>query len=336
MHIPNQMLNGSICPVTAAISTIGIGLASYFAIKSKKKPKTSYIAAIASFIFAAQMINFPVQNGTSGHLIGATLASTLLGMPLGILVMSLVVTIQCLIFADGGFSVLGANILNMAIIGSIAGGIIHKFLFQKETQKNSYCSSGAKRNRELSPQTKRSSSFSTCLAGSQASSKTKLLSYLGLASWFSVMLAALACSLELALSKTIELSKVLPAMLSVHALIGIGEALITVGAFYLFSSKAFKKSKRFSFGFPLVAAAIIGLMLSPFASSYPDGLEWAAERYEFLHEAAPTFVTPLPDYTIPLIENEIISTGLAGLLGVAITFLFVLIITKIILPRSSR
>lgn len=288
MHIPNQMLNGSICPVTAAISTVGIGLAAYFAVKSRKKPKASYIAAVASFIFAAQMINFPVQNGTSGHLIGATLATTLLGMPFGILVMSLVLAIQCLVFADGGLSVLGANILNMAIIGSLAGGIINKYFFQENI------------------------------------SSLKKYSYLSLTSWLSVVLAALACSLELSISGTIELLKVLPAMLIVHTLIGIGEALITIGAFYLFSSKALKKSIKFSFGIPLITATIVGLILSPFASSYPDGLEWAAEKYEFLHEAAPTLITPLSDYAIPIIENEIISTGLAGLLGVMITFLLVL------------
>ncbi len=294
------MVQGPICPITAAVSVAGISLAAYLVIKSKNKPRALYIAAVAAFIFASQMINFPVQNGTSGHLLGATLATALLGMPLGILVMSIVLTIQCLIFADGGLSVLGANILNMAIIGSLAGGFINQYFLKTKI------------------------------------SILKKYSYLGLASWISVVMVTLACSLELTFSKTIELSKVLPAMLSVHALIGIGEALITVGAFYLFSSKVLIKSKKFSFGLPLITAAIIGLMLSPFASSYPDGLEWAAEKYEFLHEAAPAFVTPLPDYTIPAINNEIISSGLAGLLGVVITFLLVLGTTKLITQFQNK
>ncbi|NQV00429.1 MAG: PDGLE domain-containing protein [Parcubacteria group bacterium] len=294
MHIPSHMIQGSICPVTATVSVAGIGLAAYLVIKSKKKPKTLYIAAVAAFIFAAQMINFPIQNGTSGHLIGATLATALLGMPLGILVMSIVLAIQCLVFADGGLLVLGANILNMAIIGSLAGGFINKYLIKEKV------------------------------------SNLKKYSYIGFASWISVILATIACSFELAISRTIELSKVLPAMLNVHALIGVGEALITVSAFAFFSSKVLKQFKKYSFGLPLATAAIIGLMLSPFASSYPDGLEWAAQKYGFLHEAAPAFITPLPNYTIPFIENNILSTGLAGILGVFVTFLFVLGIIKLL------
>jgi cobalt/nickel transport system permease protein len=241
-----------------------------------------------------------VQNGTSGHLIGATLATALLGMPLGILIMSIVLTIQCLIFSDGGLSVLGANILNMAIIGSLAGGFINQYFLKTKI------------------------------------SKLKKYSYLGLASWVSVVMATFACSLEIAFSKTIELSKVLPAILSVHALIGIGEIFITVGAYHLFSSKILNYSKKLSFGLPLATATIIGLVLSPFASSYPDGLEWAAEKYEFLHEAAPAFITPLPDYTIPFIQNNIISTGLAGFIGVLVTFLFTLLISKLIINNNSR
>lgn len=294
MHIPNHMVQGPICSVTAAISVASISLATYLVIKSKNKPKALYIATVAAFIFAAQMINFPIQNGTSGHLIGATLATALLGMPLGILIMSIVLTIQCLIFADGGLSVLGANILNMAIVGSLAGGFINQYFLKAKI------------------------------------STLKKYSYLSLASWVSVVMAALACSLELAFSRTIELSKVLPAMLSVHALIGIGEIFITVSAYHLFSSKILNYSKKLSFGLPLATAAMIGLVLSPFASSYPDGLEWTAEKYEFLHKAAPAFITPLPDYTIPFIKDNVLSTGLAGLIGVLITFLFVLIITKLL------
>ena len=81
------------------------------------------------------MMNFPIQDGTSGHLIGATLAVALLGLPFGVLAISVVLAIQCLIFSDGGLSVLGANILNMAIIGCLSGFLIHKFFFKKHDKK---------------------------------------------------------------------------------------------------------------------------------------------------------------------------------------------------------
>lgn len=272
MHIPNQMLEGAVCPITTTAAVIGVGAAAYFAYKSKEKPTARWFSAIAAFIFAAQMMNFPIQNGTSGHLIGAVLAVALLGLPFGILAMTIVLTIQCLVFADGGTAMLGANILNMAIIGSLAGLIIHR--------KNS-----------------------------------KKYLTLGLAAFGSVIFAALACSVELWLTGTIELTKVLPAMLSVHAIIGIGEATITVAAYMLF------KSKKTSYALPLIAAGATSLFLSPFASGFPDGLEWVATKYNFLHIQAANLIAPLPNYSVPFINNELIAISLAGFIGVTITFL---------------
>ena len=295
MHIPNEMIEGSICPITTAVSAVGITSAAYFASKSKEKPTAARFGAITAFIFAAQMMNFPILDGTSGNLIGATL-----GVPFGVLAISIVLAIQCLVFSDGGLSVLGANILNMAIIGSISGAIIHKFFFKKQNKN-----------------------------------KVKDYIFLGFAAWLSVVLAALACSIELGISGTIESTKVIPAMIGVHAIIGIGEGIITVAAFSLFASRKITAFKKVSFGMPLLGAGIVGLMLSPFASGYPDGLEWIAEKYNFLHEAAPIFVSPLPDYTVPLINNGFLTTGLAGLLGVLITFFITFGIGKALKPSRK-
>lgn len=294
MHIPDQMVNGAVCPVTAVLSTTGIAAAAYFAYKAKEKPSASRIGAVAAFIFAAQMMNFPVQNGTSGHLIGATLATTLLGMPFGVIVMAIVLTIQTLLFSDGGLTVLGANILNMALIGSLLGGIVHHAFLKKQDNQ-----------------------------------LVKNMILIGIAAWFSVLLAAFACSLELVFSRTSSFSEVVPAMLGIHMSIGIGEALITIAAYVLFSTKANKVSSKSAFVLPLLLAGIIGLVLSPFASGFPDGLEWVAERLNFIHQSAPAFINILPDYTFPLIKNEVISTGIAGIIGVTITFLAVLVVGKL-------
>jgi len=300
MHIPNGMLQGGICPVTAVVSIIGVGVVGFKAFFAKYKPSATRFASITALIFASQMINFPISGGTSGHLLGGVLAVALLGVPFGILSMALVVATQCLAFSDGGFTVLGANILNMAIIGTGLGGIIH--------------SAFAKRFPSNSPQ---------YMVG------------LGFAAWISVMLAAFACSAELAISGTIPFFRVIGAMFGTHALIGIGEGLITVAVCFALASKPVNISQRRSVAVPLIASGIIATILSPFASRLPDGLEWVAQKYAFLHESAPTFVSPLPDYAVPAISNEVLTTGLAGIIGIAITFFIAWIVARF-LNRSKR
>jgi cobalt/nickel transport system permease protein len=145
----------------------------------------------------------------------------------------------------------------------------------------------------------------------------------GLASWVSVMLAALACGLELALAGVLPLTQVVPAMLGVHTPIGVGEALVTCAALALFDwpATAGAASTSRSFAAPALAALLIALCLSPFASPLPDGLEAVMAHYQVLHEAAPLFVTPLADYQVAGIASEALSTGLAGSIGVVLTFL---------------
>jgi len=300
MHIPNSMLHGAICPVTALISALGIGIAAFKAFSAKHKPTAAKFAAITALIFAGQMMNFPISGGTSGHLLGGVIAVSLLGIPFGILSMALVVTIQCLVFSDGGFTVLGANILNMALIGAGAAGILRHLL--KKTP-------------------------------------LKSLPYnirVGFTAWLSIILAALACTIELSLSGTIAFSKAAGAMLGTHALIGIGEALITVMVCLALTAAPVRISPRKSLTVPLTASAIIAVILSPFASGFPDGLEWVAEKYRFLHESAPTFLSPLPDYSVPWISNGIMTTALAGLIGVTVTFVIAWATAKMLIkPEPS-
>lgn len=276
MHIPNEMLNGLVCPVSAALAVTGIAVAAHTATRSQAKPNALRFAAVAALVFAAQLINFPVQDGTSGHLLGGVVASSLLGVPFGVLAMALVVAIQSLVFADGGLLVLGANVVNMALLGAGAGGLLNEALHRF----------GLYRHVALV--------LSACA---------------------SVLLAATACSLELAISGTIEAGKVLPAMLGVHTLIGIGEAALTFVLVSVFSATA-ARSGRWDFAAPFLGAILTATMLSPFASPSPDGLEWVAEQHNFLTEGAPLFVTPLADYAVPAITTAGLSTALAGLIGV--------------------
>jgi len=152
------------------------------------------MGAIGSLIFAAQMFNFPVANGTSGHLLGGILAALAVGPFSGTIVLSMILTVQSLFFADGGIMALGANILNMAVIGTLAAYYIYYFTNKIFRNKFGF--------------------------------------YAGIfsAAFFSVLAASVVCSFEVAMSGTIELSKILPAMASVHARIGVAEALITIMA----------------------------------------------------------------------------------------------------------
>jgi len=288
MHIPQNLLDGSICPMTAVVSGLCLAGAALAAYRSVEKPRPLRFAAVSAFIFAAQMMNFPIGGGTSGHLLGGVLASALLGVPFGVLALALVVTIQALVFADGGLTVLGANVLNMAVLGAGLGGLLRLGLLKKLPAGGAWIWIAA-----------------------------------GLASWAAVMLAALACAVELALTGVLPLEQVAPAMLGVHALIGVGEALVTCAALALFERSAPVGAVSASRGFaaPALAALLIALCLSPFASPLPDGLEAVMAHYQVLHEAAPLFVTPLADYQVAGVAFEALSTGLAGLIGVVLTFL---------------
>lgn len=189
MHIPNHMLHGAVCPVTIAVSTAGVGAAYYFSQKSTDKISNTHWAATTALIFILQMLNFPVTNGTSGHLIGSILAVILLGMPRAILSLTAILMTQTFFFNDGGLDTLGANILNMGLISVVVGGILFNRL-----QKNHI-------SRTLS---------------------------ITIASLASVVVAAFACTIELTLSQTISYQKIFPTMMPVHFLIGIGEAVLTI------------------------------------------------------------------------------------------------------------
>lgn len=191
MHIPDGFLDTKTW-VGMTILSGAILAATLKGLKRENLPeRVPVIGMTAAFIFAAQMLNFPVGGETSGHFMGGVLCCILLGPWTGFMAMSLVLIIQCLIFQDGGLTALGANIFNMGLVGSVGG--FHLYLF-----------------------------FRLLLWGD----RTRPVAY-ALASWTSIMLAAAFAALELSTSGAVKLSVGLPAMLSVHALIGVIEAFVT-------------------------------------------------------------------------------------------------------------
>ena len=192
MHIPDGFLNVGTVAATLVVSAGGVGNAVRVANKKVGEKHVPLMGILAAFIFAAQMLNFPVAGGTSGHLIGAALAAILLGPWAAVLIMSCVLIAQSLIFQDGGLLALGANIFNMGIVASFSGYYLYR-LFISILGKN--------RRSQL-------------IGG-----------FVG--AWASVFLASIVCAIELAVSGTSPIQVALPAMAGVHALIGIGEGLIT-------------------------------------------------------------------------------------------------------------
>lgn len=191
MHIPDGFLGAKTIIGTTVLSAGALGVAVKLTQKKLQDRQIPFMGVMAAFIFAAQMVNFPVIGGTSGHLIGATLAAVLFGPAMASIIITTVLFVQCIVFQDGGLTVLGANIFNMAIV-SVYLSYMFYYLLSKVS-----------------------------------SSKTANFIAVFVASWVSVLSAALMASVELALSGTVPFKTVLPAMVSWHVFIGIGEGLIT-------------------------------------------------------------------------------------------------------------
>lgn len=191
MHIPDGFLDTRTIITTAAISAGALGYGIKKVNQKLGERQVPLLGITAAFIFSAQMLNFPVAGGTSGHFLGAVLAAVLLGPWAACLIMAVVLIVQSIGFADGGLTALGANIFNMGVVGGILSYYILVAL------------------KRYLPRTRRG-----------------FLSSVAIASWLSIVLASAACALQLAISGTSPLHVALPAMVGVHMLIGIGEAII--------------------------------------------------------------------------------------------------------------
>jgi cobalt/nickel transport system permease protein len=192
MHIPDGFVDLKTAISTGIVSAGGLAAAIY-KVKSYFKARViALMGVISALIFALQMINFTIPGGTSGHLLGGALAAIVLGPHAGAIVVTVVLIVQAFIFMDGGVVALGANIFNMAIIGVYGSYLIYWLICKISKSKITFFTSVA------------------------------------VASWLSVVIASLFAALELGISGTYALGVTLKAMTGVHAVIGVGEAIITV------------------------------------------------------------------------------------------------------------
>jgi cobalt/nickel transport system permease protein len=312
MHIPDGFLDAPTLATTAVLAAAGVGVALRQARVQLPPRQVPLLGLTAAFVFAAQMLNFPVAGGTSGHLMGSTLAAVLLGPSGAILVLAAVLIVQCLVFADGGVLALGANIFNMGVVGGIVGYYIYRVVHR-------------------------------ALAGERGQ-----LVAVAFAAWCSIVVSAIFVAAELTLSGAVAWSVGFPAMAGVHMLIGIGEAVITTLVLVaimqtrpdIIEEQAVPASGR-GYGevlaFGLLVSLGLAMFLSPFASEWPDGLERVAETLGFIDRAVsePLVPSPIPDYSVPGIGSAVWATALAGALGTVVVFALAYVLARVLVPKRQ-
>ena len=295
MHIPDGFLSARVALSYAALSALGIGLACHRLRLQPERRSGALIGVSAAFVFAAQMVNFPVVAGTSGHLVGSALAGALLGLPGAMVVMTAVILMQCLALSDGGVFALGANVFNMGLVGCVVGFCCYRLL---------------------------------CGA---APSPTRRVASVAFAGWCATIAGAVSCAGQLSLSGAARLPVVLPAMLGVHALIGVGEALISavvVASILRFRPELLSGGRQLELDArPFAAAVAAGLglsvavaaLLAPLSYAAPDGFSRVTQGLGLRSSSPPVLVSVL-----------------AGCLGALLLFGLCWLLALLLVPRTPR
>lgn len=294
MHIPEFVLSPAVAATTSVLGVAGFGYAMRRLRDGLRDRATVLMGIMSAFIFAAQMVNFPVFPGVSGHLLGGVLAAVLLGPWAGAGVIGSVLIVQCLLFADGGLSALGANFLNMGLIGSVAGYALY------------------------APLRRAIGGRAGVLVGAMV------------AAWLSVILMAAAFAVELAASG--EWANFLPIlgwMTLVHSAIGLGEAIITglvlqpillARPDLVYNPEGLAPGRPARLGQVAAAGLAVSLavatFLAPIAYDAPDGLEYVGTRLNLLADEPEHLVaSPLPGYELPGGSGLKLVTAGAGVVG---------------------
>jgi cobalt/nickel transport system permease protein len=321
VHVPDGFINAPVSAVTGVVAAGAVAVSLRGARRELDERTAPLAGLVAAFIFAVQMLNFPVAAGTSGHLLGGALAAILVGPFTGVLCVSVVLLMQGILFADGGLTALGVNITDMAIVTTVVSYAVFRVLVT------------------VLPRKRRSVTVASFVAA-----------------LLSVPAAAVAFTLIYAVGGTtdIALSKVATAMVGVHVLIGIGEAVITaltVGAVIAVrpdlvhgarglqqrlklrvdgelvdvpaaaAPVAARSSHRKVWITGLVTSLVLAGFVSFYASASPDGLEKVAKDkgIDAKAKAHASEDSPLAGYGVKDVSDSRLSGGLAGVIGVGVT-----------------
>ncbi|MFJ3755513.1 energy-coupling factor ABC transporter permease [Streptomyces sp. NPDC090080] len=322
MHVPDGFIDAPTSAVTAVVAAGALAVSLRGARRELDERTAPLAGLVAAFIFAVQMLNFPVAAGTSGHLLGGALAAILVGPYTGVLCVSVVLLMQGILFADGGLTALGVNVTDMAIVTTVVAYAVFRGLLK------------------VLPRTRRSVTAASFVAA-----------------LLSVPAAAVAFTLLYAVGGTTDVSigKVATAMIGVHVLIGVGEAAITaltVGAVIavrpdlVYGARelrqglklrvngelvdapatpappvAARTSRRTLWITGLAASLVLAGFVSFYASASPDGLEKVAHDKGIDAKAREhaSAGSPLADYGVEDVSDARLSGGLAGVIGVGVT-----------------
>lgn len=319
MHIPDGFITGATSAGFGVTSAAGLWVAIRQTGKKLLDRRVPLAGLVAAFVFAAQMFNFPVIPGMSGHLLGGALAAVLVGPWTAIVIMAIVLGTQAFFFADGGLTALGLNTFNLGIVGAGGGYVIYKVVLR--------------------------------LIGGKAGS---VAAAAGIAAGLSVPLAAAAFVVQFSMGGAAEVSitAVLVAMLGTHTLIGIAEGVLTAlvvgsvmearpdlvhGAPPERSERIHRPSMRVVLAAGMLVTVLLAVGLSQFASSNPDGLEFVAEQEGFAGTAQDSQLSgsPLADYGAGLTGTNTVDTAIAGLVGVVVILLVGYVLVRL-LRRGER
>ena len=313
MHLPDGFLDAKTALLSTGAAAAGVGIALRQVRATLPPRQTPMLGLAGAFVFAAQMLNFPVAGGTSGHLIGGVLTAVLLGPGAAVVVIACVLIVQCFMFADGGLTALGANVFNMGIVNVCGGYMVFRLA-----------------RKLIRGQEQRSTVFAAAFAG-----------------WFGTVLASISCAGQLALSRTVPWQVAFPAMVNVHMLIGIGEGLATglvtmavLRARPQLVAGAAQQAPGTGWslaGYGLLIAAGLAVFVAPFACPWPDGLDSVARVLGFSAKAREAVLpAPLTDYRLPFVGSATVATAVAGLIGTGIAFIAAYALARALVPALSK
>ena len=290
VHVPDGFLSVGVAVSTWAGAAVSLS-AALVAERHETRPMTAgVLGAVAAFVFAAQMVNVPVAPGTSGHLVGATLAALLVGPWRALLVMAVVLAVQALLFQDGGITAFGANLLDMGLAGTVVGYTVASLIARAGRGVRSVAAGGV------------------------------------LGAFAATLCAAALTATWLSVSGLYPLRILLPLLLVTHVAIGLLEAALTGGILVtilkwrpdlvtgLGAAPGERRPAAIGLGLLGVAFAIAAFV-APFASALPDGLDRAAEALGFAEKATTTFPAPLAGYSLPFFSSLAVAPALAGVIG---------------------
>jgi cobalt/nickel transport system permease protein len=283
MHIPDGFLSTPVWAAMNAAAVPSVGFAVRKAQATMEENRVPLLGVMGAFVFAAQMINFPVGVGTSGHLVGGALLAVTLGPAAAVVVMTAILAVQALIFQDGGLLALGANVFNMAVAGVMAGYL-------------PYQAWGGTR-----PAIFLGGVLSVLVAAALTVGEL-------LASGVPMPGAVLGLSAGLL---------VVSALIEGGITLVVFQAIQSMNPAWVRTPGADNRRVILALGAAAAAIAVAGVMV---ASSLPDGLESLAEKAGFAGRGKVLMETPLGDYEARFIEGAWPRKAAAGIAGLAVIF----------------